>query len=270
MPSGFELRPFGNTGMKVTTLGMSATYMPGKKAIYTAYDRGINLFFAFGIDIQMKHALREIMRSNRNKVVLVTGAYNYIWRSQNVRKGLEKRLRQFGTDYVDVFLFLGVMKPEQLTPVVVEDLLRLREEGKVGAIGVSCHDRKFLGQLAAAGDLNALMLRYNAAHRGADKDIFPHLAAHNPGVISYTATRWTYLLRRPKTLPKGSRVPTAGECYRFVLSNPHVHTVLTAPRNERQLIENIEAVGKGPLDESDMEFMRNFGDAVHSQKKWFM
>jgi aryl-alcohol dehydrogenase-like predicted oxidoreductase len=114
------------------------------------------------------------------------------------------------------------------------------------------------------------MMRYNAAHRGAERDIFPHLAAHNPGVISYTATRWSYLLRRPRGWPKDGRVPTAGECYRFVLSEPRVHTVLTAPRNEREVRENIAAVRKGPLDEGDMRFMRDFGDVVHRRQKWFM
>jgi len=270
MSSTFQLRPFGSTGISVTSLGLSASYYPGKKAVYAAVDGGINLFFAFGIDMQMTRTLRELMPSRREKLVLVTGAYNYIWWAQNARKTIEKRLRQFNTDYIDIFLFMGVMKPAEFTPRVHEDLLKLKEEGKVRSIGLSCHDRVFLGKLAANGDVNALMLRYNAAHRGAERDIFPHLAVHNPGIISYTATRWTYLLRRPKTWPKGGRIPTAGECYRFVLSNPHVHTVLTAPRNERELRENIAAVQKGPLDEDDMKFMFEFGDAVYNQKKWFM
>ncbi len=270
MPGTFQLRPFGSTGLCVTSLGLSASYYPGKNTIHAAADEGINLFFAFGIDVQMTRALRDLMRSQRDKFVLVTGAYNYIWWSQNVRRAFEKRLRQFQTDHIDVFLFMGVMKPEQFTPKVHDDLLKLKEEGKVRAIGLSCHDRRFLGTLASNGGVNALMLRYNAAHRGAERDIFPHLAAHNPGVISYTATRWRYLLRRPKSWPTNGRVPTAGDCYRFVLSNPHVHVALTAPRNERELRENISAVREGPLDEEEMNFMREFGDAVYNQQKWFM
>lgn len=270
MSSPFQLRPLGGTGISVTPLGLSASYFPGKKSVHAAAEEGVNLFFAYGFDVQMVPALRELMRSRRDEFALVTGAYNYVWWAQDVRKAFEKRLRQFGTDYIDVFLFMGVMNPAELTPRVREDLSKLREEGKVRAIGVSCHDRVFFGDLAAEGDLNALMLRYNAAHRGAERDVFPHLAKHDPGVISYTATRWTALLRRPKGWPKGARIPTAGECYRFVLSNPHVHAVLTAPRSERELRENIAAVQKGPLDEEDMTFMRAFGDAVHSQKKWFM
>jgi aryl-alcohol dehydrogenase-like predicted oxidoreductase len=268
--TSLPLRPFGNTGITVSPLGISASYFPGKKTILTAAEEGINFFFAYGFDIQMTRTLRELMRPQREKFVLATGAYNFIWKAQDVRKAFEKRLRQFGTDYIDIFLFLGVMKPAEFTPKVHDDLLRLKEEGKVRAIGISCHNRLFINELVSRGELTAFMLRYNAAHRGAEREIFPSLAVHNPGVISYTATRWRQLLARPKSLPPDTRLPTAGECYRFVLSNPHVHVALTAPSNEHQLRENIAAVRCGPLDEEQMAFMRAFGDAVHAQKKWFM
>jgi aryl-alcohol dehydrogenase-like predicted oxidoreductase len=270
MSPGFPLRPLGGTGINVSPLGLSASYFPGKKAVYAAVDEGINLFFAYGFDRQMIRSMREILPSRREHVVLVTGAYNYKWWAQDVRSTCEKRLRQFKTDYIDVFLFLGVMAPSEFPTKIHEDLLKLREEGKVRSVGISCHDRKLLGMLAASGKIDSLMVRYNAAHRGAEQDIFPHLSSHNPGVISYTATRWTYLLRRPKSWPPDARIPTAGECYRFVLSNPHVHTVLTAPRNERELRENAAAARQGPLNCDDMTFIRDFGDAVYNQKKWFM
>jgi aryl-alcohol dehydrogenase-like predicted oxidoreductase len=267
---GFPLRPLGSTGINVTPVGLSASYFPGKKTVFAALDEGVNLFFGYGMDIQMTRAMRECLPSRREKVVLATGAYNFLWTAQDVRKAFEKRLRQFGTDYIDVFLFLGVTKSDEFTPAVRESLARLKEERKVRAIGLSCHDRRFLGLLAREGSVDVMMLRYNAAHRGAEEDIFPYLPAHNPGVISYTATRWTAMLRRPKGLPAEARVPTAGECYRFVLSDPRVHTVLTAPRNEKELRENLAAIRMGPLSEEELAYMRQVGDAVHRQRKWFM
>ena len=118
------------------------------------------MFFAYGIDGQMLDALREAFVSQRERIVLVTGAYNLIWTHTNVRKTLEARLAP------------------------------LRDEGKVRRIGLSTHDRKLAGRLASEGQFDTLMIRYNAAHRGAEIDIFPHLSAHDPAIISYTATRW--------------------------------------------------------------------------------
>ena len=266
----FTQTVLGHTGLPVHRLGLAATYWPGKKTVYKAIDEGINYFFGFGMDWQMINVLRDILKTKREKFVIATGAYNYMFRYQNIRRTLEKRLRQFRTDYIDVFLFLGVTKSKEFPESAREEMVRLREEGKVKAIGMSCHDRKFAGKLAAEGALDVFMIRYNAAHRGAELDIFPHLTQHNPGVVSYTATRWTYLLRRPKGWPKDGRIPTAGECYRFVLTNPNVHVCLTAPRSQRQLLENIAAISLGPLNEEDMKFMKDFGDAVYRQYKWFM
>ena len=270
MNQDFSHTTLGSTGITVHRLGLSATYRPGKRAIHEALDEGVNFFFCYGFDTQMTGVLREVLKSKRENYVVATGAYNLLWGHLNLRRTLEKRLRQLRTDYIDVFLFLGVTKEKHLTEHVKEEFCRFREEGKVRCIGISTHNRKFAGKLAAEGIFNAFMVRYNAAHRGAEQDIFPHLDRHNPAVISYTATRWRYLLRRPRGWPQDGRIPTAGECYRFVLSNPHVDVCLTAPSNLKQLRENLMALRDGPLDEEDGEFMRNFGDAVHHRKKWFM
>lgn len=248
----------------VHRLGLAASYWPGKKAIYAAIDEGVNFFFFFNIDRQMIAVLRDVLRRDREKYIVATGAYNLIWGHPDVRRTLEKRLRQLRIDYIDAFLFLGVMKPGQFPENVRDELRAIRAEGKVRGIGLSSHDRKFAGKLAASGEVDVIMMRYNAAHRGAEQDIFPYLSPHNPGIVSYTATRWTYLLRRPRGWSKSDPVPTAGMCYRFVLSNPGAQVCLTAPRSTKQLRENLQAVSLGPLGTEEMEFMRRFGDAVRN------
>jgi aryl-alcohol dehydrogenase-like predicted oxidoreductase len=270
MVNSFTHSMFGKIGSTVCRLGLSGTNRPGKKVIYKALDEGINAFFCYGFDFQTISVLRDVVRGNRDKYVIATGAYNLIFGHPNLRRTLEKRLRQLGTDYIDVFLYLGVMKEKQYPDNIKDEFCKFREEGKALTIGISCHDRKFVGRLADEGTLNAFMMRYNAAHRGAEQDIFPYLSRHNPGIISYTATRWGYLLRRPKNWPKEERIPTASMCYRFVLSNENVDVCLMAPSNEAQLIENLTALHDGPLSDDDMVFMRRFGDAVHDAKKYFM
>ncbi|MGB5875113.1 MAG: aldo/keto reductase [Bacteroidota bacterium] len=269
-PADFSHTVLGNTGLQVHRLGLSASYRPGKEAIYRAAEAGVNVFFGYGFDGQMISALRDLFGSRREDHILATGAYNYIWGHSNLRRTLQKRLRQFRTDYIDLFMFLGVTTEKQFPPEVREELYRLREEEKVRFVGISTHDRKLAGKLAAEGALDLLMIRYNAAHRGAEEDIFPHLAAHNPGVVSYTATRWTRLLRRPRKWPPERSVPDAGMTYRFVLSHPSVHVCLTAPRNIRELDENLNALEQGPLSGEEMEFMKEFGDCVHDSAGWFM
>jgi aryl-alcohol dehydrogenase-like predicted oxidoreductase len=266
----FLASTLGRTGMPVFRLGLSGSYRPGEGTIRRALDEGLNYCFCYGFDSHMIRVLRGLTADRREKVVVATGAYNYIWGHQNLKRTLEKRLRQLRTDYIDVFHFLGVMKPKQFPPRVRDELEALRHDPRVRAVSISCHDRKFAAQLAAAGALDCLMIRYNAAHRGAETEIFPSLEPHGVGLVSYTATRWRYLVRRSRGWPREKPIPTAGQCYRFVLSNPAVDVCLTAPSNERHLLENLEAVRRGPLPEDEMQFMRDYGDYVHRHAGWFM
>jgi len=48
--------------------------------------------------------------------------------------------------------------------------MKLKEEGKVRALGVSIHDRQRVGQLAEDSPLDALS-RYSAVHPSAECDI---------------------------------------------------------------------------------------------------
>jgi aryl-alcohol dehydrogenase-like predicted oxidoreductase len=258
----------GHTGIPVFRLGLSASYRPGEATVKRALDEGVNYFFCYGFDTQAIRVLRELGADRREKVVIGTGAYNYIWAYQDLKRTLEKRLRQLRTDYIDVFHFLGVTKPKQFTPRVKDDLEVLRHDPRVRAVGVSCHHRQFAAELAAAGALDCLMARYNAAHRGAE--VFPALDVHDVGLVSYTATRWRHLLRRSKKWPREKPIPTAAQCYRFVLSNPAVDVCLTAPANDKEFVANLAAARLGPLPEDEMQFMRDYGDCVHQTAGWFM
>ena len=161
---------------------------------------------------------------------------------------------------IDVFQLFWLGKMSAFTRGVQAEMTALRDEGKVRWLCASIHDRPRAGRLAADSILDALMIRYNAAHPGAEQEIFPHLAARRPAVVSYTATAWRKLLAAPKGW--SGKVPTAGDCYRFCLSSPHVDVALTGPRTVAQLRENLAAVERGPLSAEEDAWMRAVGRAV--------
>jgi aryl-alcohol dehydrogenase-like predicted oxidoreductase len=117
-----------------------------------------------------------------------------------------------------------------------------------------------------------IMVRYNAAHRGAEREVFPKLdeATPRPGVVSYTATRWGYLVN-PKFTPPGMKTPTAADCYRFALTNPNVDLCLSGPASREQLEANLRALELGPLSDEEMRWMKAVGDHVHrlTARKWY-
>jgi aryl-alcohol dehydrogenase-like predicted oxidoreductase len=266
MMPDFPRVPLGKIGTPVCRIGLSATYRPGRQTVFKALDEGLNYFQFFGFDRHMTSVLRETVPARRDQYVLATGAYNWIWGHQDLRRTLERRLRQMRTDYIDVFHFFGVTRRAYFTPRVRQELQAVRESGLVRAVSISTHDRQFAVELAREGTLDAMMIRYNAASTGAETEVFPHLPESNPAVVSFTATRWTSLLRPPRGYPEGGRLPTAGMCYRFVLSNPAVHVCMMAPGNLAQFEQNLAGIRQGPLHEEDMRFMRGFGRMVGGQK----
>ena len=119
---------FGKDGPEVFRLGLSATTRPGKATVYKAIDEGVNFFFAYGFDRHMTTVLKDVFKRDREKYHLATGNYNLLFTHTDVRKTLERRLKKLGTDYIDVFLFLGVMKEKQFPMKVKEELVRLKED----------------------------------------------------------------------------------------------------------------------------------------------
>jgi aryl-alcohol dehydrogenase-like predicted oxidoreductase len=242
-------------------LGVACNYGLDADGLSAALDRGVNYFFWSPFrTAKVTPVLKAALKRDRERLIIATGpTFGYFGGS--VRKGAEKLLKLLDTDYLDVFQLFWLGTSSALTAGTLEALVQLRAEGKVRALGVSIHDRERAGRLAEDSVLDLLMIRYNAAHPGAERDIFPHLEKRKPNVIAYTATAWRKLLKKPK----GWQGPamSAGDCYRFCLASPHVDLVLSGPASRAQLEENLAALEKGPLGAEELDWMRRFGRTVH-------
>lgn len=247
-------------GKRVHRYAISASYGLDEAGVREAIELGANYLFWSPAKRFLKRIIKDVAARNREGLVLSTGPVVGYFKG-SVRRAAEWALRESGSDYLDILQVFWAGKLSALTRSVVGEMVRLREQGKVRAIGVSIHDRQRAARLAAEGPLDFFMIRYNAAHPGAEVDIFPHLPAKKPIIAAYTATSWTKLLKPPK----GWQGPaaTAGDCFRFCLSNPYVDVVVSAPKTAAEMRENIQALSRGPLSENEMTFMRALGKAVH-------
>jgi aryl-alcohol dehydrogenase-like predicted oxidoreductase len=252
--------PSALRGKRVFRLGLAANYGIDEDGVRAAMDRGVNLFLWTMRAKGLKNPLRGALAQRRDEVAVV-GFASIGYFGWGVRSGAEKLLRDLGTDHLDVYLLGWLGTGSAWTSATERELLHLRESGKVRAIGVSIHDRPRAGKLAESSPLDLLMIRYNAAHPGAERDIFPHVQDKKPSILAYTATAWRRLLKRPKSWQ--GQVMSAGDCYRFQLSNPHVDLALTGPASRAELEQNLDAVERGPLTPDEDTWMRDYGRAVH-------
>ena len=67
----------------------------------------------------------------------------------------------------------------------------------------------------------------------------------------------------PQRIPPGERVPTATDCYRFVLANSAVDVCMTGPSNAAQADDALRAVELGVMEDEDLAWMRRVGDYIH-------
>ncbi len=259
MATDLLVRDVPALGKRLFRLGLSGSFGLDEATAREALEKVQYVFWTPRMK-KLTPALKDALRRDRERYVVATGPLLGFTRGA-VRRAAEARLRALGTDYLDVFQLYWLSKMSAFTGAVQEELLRLKEEGKVRAVGVSIHDRPRAGRLAEDSILDLLMLRYNAAHPGAEQDVFPHLARCRPAIVAYTATSWRRLLRAPRGW-KG-RAMTGGECYRWVLASPHVDVVLCGPRSAVEWKEDLAAVEAGPLPDADVAWMREFGRAVH-------
>ncbi len=260
-PNDFSHTHLRSVDKSVHRLGLAFNYGIDPAGIAAALERGVNYLFWTSMRTgKARPEVRAALKRDRERYVLACGP-TLGWFRGGVRRAAEKLLRTFETDYIDIFQLFWLGTTAAWTPAIEEELLKLKEEGKVRAIGISIHDRQRAGRMAEDSPLDLLMIRYNAAHPGAERDIFPHLEKRKPNVIAYTATSWRKLLKAPRGWD--GQVMTPGDCYRFCLSNRHVDVVLSGPANRQQLEENLAALDKGPLGEDELEWMRRFGHAVH-------
>jgi aryl-alcohol dehydrogenase-like predicted oxidoreductase len=209
----------------------------------------------------MGDAIRHLGSRHRDRIVVVVQSCS--WQGLLLGHRIESDLRGLRLDYADILLLGWHNRP--LSPRLMEAALRLRQNGRVRHLAVSGHNRTMFQQYARDLRLEVLMMRYNAAHRGAEKEAFPYLERQGEpkaGVVCYTATRWRTLVD-PRYTPTGVRTPTAVDCYRFVLSNPDVDVCLTGPATTEQMEFNLKALELGPLSGEEMQWMRKVGDNVH-------
>jgi aryl-alcohol dehydrogenase-like predicted oxidoreductase len=257
----------GRTGLEVGRLGVAAGYGVPAAALEEAFEHGVNYFYwGSRRTQQMAEAVRHIAQKRREGLVTCVQSYSRLgfW----VTRSVEKAMSTLGLDYTDVLL-LGWHNSAP-APRIMEAAMKLVESGKVKHIALSSHERTLFPDLLADQRIGIWHIRYNAVHRGAEREVFPALdgldVTRRPGVVIYTATRWGHLLD-PKRMPPGERTPSAADCYRFAMSHPHVDVALSGPSNTEHMREALRALELGPMSEEEIAWMQRVGKHVYGKDK---
>lgn len=234
--------------------------------VLEAIDRGVNYLNWCGYPDGMQQAVRDL--GTKRGDVFIAVQFN-ARSAEAARRELDVILEQLGTDYVDALTYYYVERPEEWRRInspggAAEVLEQARADGRVRAIGLTSHQRPLAAEAAQSGRLDLLMIRYNAAHRGAEQDVFPVTSQHNLPVVAFTCQRWGALANVTPDDPRDFTPPPAREWYRFVLCQPAVSVALMAPDDIDELRENLQLLDdwRGLCDAEHARLVAH-GDRVH-------
>ena len=265
--SPYLLRPAAAFGKPVCRLGLAshgATSLTTDD-IHHALDRGVNFLNWAGDEDVFSRTIASLGRRRDGAIVCVQfGART----AADAAEELRSVLSAINSDYVDILTFYYVEEAaewQELTAPggALEYCRAAQRDGRVRRLGITTHQRPLAAEAARSGKLDLLMVRYNAAHRGAETEVFPAAEAAGLPVVAYTALRWGGLLRPTPEDPPGFTPPPAPAWYRFVLQNPAVTVTLAAPHDRRELDEDLTVLdATAPLTSQEYERLAQHGRRV--------
>lgn len=197
-----------STDLTVTKVGLGTNavggqkYYPnitdedGRRVLHAALEYGVDFWdtaFTYGPK-RSEEIIGEVLEKTkkRNDVVIATkAAHQYIGKvrvfnnhPKFLRQAVEEALKRLRTDYIDLFY---IHYPDETTPKyeAIGELKKLKDEGKIRAIGVSNFSLAQLKEANRDGYVNVYQGEYNLLDCSLEKDIIPYTLKHNISFVPY-------------------------------------------------------------------------------------
>jgi aryl-alcohol dehydrogenase-like predicted oxidoreductase len=306
-----KLRSLGTSNLSITPIIMG-TWQAGKrgwtgiedeettKAIRAAFEAGITTVDTAEVygDGHSEQIVAKALSDVRNQVIYATKVFPNHLKYNQVIEACDRSLKNLQTDYIDLYQIhwpSGNFKSE-FVPIeeTMKALNKLKEQGKILAIGVSNFSLDQLVEASQYGRIDSLQPPYSLFWRKVEKDLQPYCVENNISILSYSSLAQGLLTGKfgpDHQFAEGdnrssnklfadkenyARVQTALEKLRpiaernqctlaqlslaWLIAQPQTHAIVGA-RHEEQSQQNAQA-GKIKLSESDLEEIDQIGRIV--------
>ena len=305
-----QTRQLGQSDLQITPIIMG-TWQAGKKmwagiedeettkAIRTAYESGITTIDT-AIVYGNGHSERIVAKALfdvRDKVVYASKVFANRLSFDKLIASCEESLSNLNTDYIDLYQ-IHWPSGSFNSPVIpisesMEALNKLKEQGKIRAIGVSNFSREQLAEASQYGRIDSLQPPYSLFWRQVEKDAMPYCIENNISILAYSSLaqgiltgkfgdnpqfaegdhRADHRLFKPENYQRVQKAlselkPIAQEhnctlaqlALAWLIAQPQTNAIAGA-RNSQQVTDNIKAVNI-TLSESELEKIDRIGRQV--------
>lgn len=194
-----EKRQLGLSGVEVSVIGLGTWPMGGEwwggsddeesiRTIHRALDLGINLIDTaegYGRGHSEEVVGRGLVGRRHEAVIADKIAPNHL-EPVGIRQAFADSCKRLQTDYIDVYY---IHWPNIDIPVApaMEELEKMRQEGKIRAIGVSNFTPDEMDEARQYGRIDVLQPPYNMFWRFIEKGELPYCREKGIGVMTYSS-----------------------------------------------------------------------------------
>jgi myo-inositol catabolism protein IolS len=153
-----------------------------------ALDLGINSFDTAEVygDGHSEEILGKALGSDRKNVIVATKVAPKNLRPKDIRKSAINSLKRLKTDYIDLY-YIHWPNADLSMEDAMGEMVRLKDEGLIRAIGASNHDLELLKTISKIGRVEAIQPEYSLLHRGIEPQILPWCLENDVSVLSYSS-----------------------------------------------------------------------------------
>lgn len=296
-------RPIGKTGMNASIIGLGAehldnrTYAECEEVIEAALEFDINIIDVFMPGTPVRENISKALKGRRNKVLLqghigsvdIREQYDRTRDVATCKKYFENLLRSFETETIDLGMMFFIDTEEDYRGVFETEYIsyvqKLKQEGKIRAIGASSHDPEMAARIVDTGVIELLMFSINPAYDMLPIDVYipsvldkklegamlkgvdpkrAHLyrLCENRGVaITTMKTLGAGKLLSPDFSPFNGPL-TVGQCIHYALTRPAVVSALIGCKTRNEVLEAVNYLGLS-------EGQRDFSQAIQGYQGTF-
>ena len=208
----------GSSQIEVSVIGLGTWAIGGKwwggtdekdsiEAIQASIESGINFIDtapAYGQGLS-ERLIKKALKGRRDKVVIATKCglrwdlkkgfyffeyapgvpmYRYLGR-ESLEYELDQSLKRLGTDYIDLYQSHW---QDPTTPIseTMEAFLKMKEKGKIRAIGVSNTTIDEIREYARFGIIESDQEKYSIIDRGIESDLLPWCEKNSVSMLAYS------------------------------------------------------------------------------------
>ncbi|NLE46593.1 MAG: aldo/keto reductase [Chloroflexi bacterium] len=214
-----EYRMLGKTGIDVSVIAMGCWALAGDEAwgpqdesdsiatVHAALDVGVNLFDTaegYG-DGRSEEVLGKALVGRRDRAIIATKVSGNHLSAEGVVLACERSLKLLRTDTIDLY---QIHWPSRQIPLAetLRALQRLREQGKIRAIGVCNFGLLDLKDLVDLGGAESNQLPYSLLWRGIEHELQPRCQDVGMGILCYSPLAQGLLTGKfasPEDVPAG-------------------------------------------------------------------